>query len=330
MSENVSNPQGTGETLSDAAAAFASYLSVAEPEGDTKQSEAPPEPAVEGDDPEIEAQSSDEAEEVEEEEQSEEGESEEEAAPQPTTFKVKVDGEEVEVTLEELQKGYSRTQDYTRKTQALAQQRKEAEAELETVRQERAYYAQMVQALEKQLSQAEAEPDWDRLYQENPTEWVRQRELWRDKQDKLRAVQAENQRLAAVQQQEQAKALQARLQEEAQKLVEVIPEWKDSKKAAEDRGKLLEAAKRVGFSEEDLAGISDHRAIVVLRKAALYDELMTKKGQIKPAPASGPRPAKPGSASNVPSKKSEAERAQERLAKSGSLKDAVAAFDSFI
>ena len=332
MSDNVSNPQGTGETLSDAAAAFASYLSVAEPDGDTKQSEAPPGPEAVGDDPEAEeAQlASDEAEEAEEEEQSEEGESEEEAAPQPTTFKVKVDGEEVEVTLEELQKGYSRTQDYTRKTQALAEQRKAAEAELETVRQERAYYAQMVQALEKQLSQAEPEPDWDRLYQENPTEWVRQRELWRDKQDKLRAVQAENQRLSAMQQQEQAKAMQARLKEEAQKLVDAVPEWKDSKKAAEERGKLLEAAKRVGFSEDDLAGISDHRAIIVLRKAALYDELMSKKSSIKPTPTSGPRPAKPGSASTVPSKKSESVRAQERLARSGSMKDAVAAFDSFI
>jgi hypothetical protein len=43
---------------------------------------------------------------------------------QPQVFSVKVDGKEVEVTLDELQKGYSRTQDYTRKTQQIAEARK--------------------------------------------------------------------------------------------------------------------------------------------------------------------------------------------------------------
>ena len=39
----------------------------------------------------------------------------------PEVFTVKVDGKEIEVTLDELQKGYSRTQDYTRKTQQVAE-----------------------------------------------------------------------------------------------------------------------------------------------------------------------------------------------------------------
>ena len=41
--------------------------------------------------------------------------------------RTKVDGEEVEVPFSEFQRGYSREADYTRKTQALAQQRQEAE-----------------------------------------------------------------------------------------------------------------------------------------------------------------------------------------------------------
>lgn len=44
------------------------------------------------------------------------------------TFKVKVDGEELEVTLDEALKGYQRQADYTRKTQELASQRQQAEA----------------------------------------------------------------------------------------------------------------------------------------------------------------------------------------------------------
>ena len=117
---------------------------------------------------------------------------------------------------------------------------------------------------------------------------------------------------------------------EAEKLVEAIPEWKDSKRAAEERTKLVETARKIGFSDEELGTILDHRALVVLRKAALYDELMGKKTQIKPVPASGPKLAKPGSATTKPSKKSEAQVAQERLAKTGSMRDAAAAFDAFI
>lgn len=44
--------------------------------------------------------------------------------------RVKVDGEEVSVPLREALQGYSRTQDYTQKTQALAEQRRQAEEAL--------------------------------------------------------------------------------------------------------------------------------------------------------------------------------------------------------
>jgi hypothetical protein len=328
MATDTNNPAGTGETIFDAQNAFASLLAVedGEPEaGGAQPEEETDEVEASGSEEETEA-----TQDAEEDSESEESDEAEEDEKPPSTFRVKVDGEEVEVTLDELQKGYSRTQDYTRKTQALAEQRKAAEAETEAVRQERAYYAQMLQVLQQQFQQTEAQPDWDALYQENPTEWVRQRELWRDKQERVRAVEAESQRMQGVRQQEEAQARQAKLAEETQRLVEAIPEWKDNKRAVEERNKLVETAKKVGFSDEELGQILDHRALVVLRKAALYDDLMSKKSQIKPNPASGPKLAKPGSATTKPSKKSEAQLAQERLAKTGSMRDAAAAFDQFI
>ena len=118
------------------------------------------------------------SEETDSEQSEEDGDSEEEQ--QPQVFTVKVDGKEVEVTLDELQKGYSRTQDYTRKTQQIAEVRKQTEAELQAVRAEREQYAQLLSALEAQVQQAtQPNIDWDRLYQEDPIEWVRQRELMR-------------------------------------------------------------------------------------------------------------------------------------------------------
>jgi len=237
-------------------------------------------------------------------EQSEEEEDSEEEE-QPQVFTVKVDGKEVEVTLEELQKGYSRTQDYTRKTQQIAEVRKQTEAELQAVRAEREQY----------------NIDWDRLYQEDPIEWVTQRELMRDNQEKNAAIQAEKQRLSELSQQEQMQQQQMLLQQEQEALMAAIPEWKDSKKAAAEKAMLVQFGQKAGFSPDELKNVVDHRAVVLLRKAALYDQMMSKRGQIKPVTNNGPRPAKPGAAGRV-SNNTEAMRAQQRLAKTGRVDDA--------
>lgn len=254
-------------------------------------------------------------------EQSEEGEETEEEE-QPQVFTVKVDGKEVEVTLDELQKGYSRTQDYTRKTQQIAEVRKQTESELQAVRAEREQYAQLLGALQAQVQQA-AQPqvDWDRLYQEDPIEWVRQRELVRENQEKAAAIQSEQQRLAQLSQQEQAQQRQMLLAQEQEALVAAIPEWKDAKKAQAEKAMLVQFGQKVGFTPDELKNVVDHRAVVMLRKAALYDQMMSKRGQIKPVTNNGPRPAKPGAAGRV-SSNTEAMRAQQRLAKTGRVDDA--------
>jgi hypothetical protein len=241
---------------------------------------------------------------------------------QPQVFSVKVDGKEVEVTLDELQKGYSRTQDYTRKTQQIAEVRKQTEAELSAVRAEREQYAQLLSALESQVQQvAQPNIDWDRLYQEDPIEWVRQREVMRDNQEKSAAIQSEQQRLAQLSQQEQAQFMQQRLQQEQEALLAAIPDWKDAKKAQAEKALLVEFGQKIGFTPDELKSVVDHRAVLMLRKAALYDQMMSKRGNIKPVTNNGPRPAKPGAAGRV-SNTTEAVRAQQRVAKTGRVDDA--------
>lgn len=241
---------------------------------------------------------------------------------QPQVFSVKVDGKEVEVTLDELQKGYSRTQDYTRKTQQIAEARKQTEAELQAVRAEREQYAQLLSALESQVQQvAQPNIDWDRLYQEDPIEWVRQREVMRDNQDKAAAIQSEQQRLNQLSQQEQAQFMQQRLQHEQEALLAAIPDWKDAKKAQAEKALLVEFGQKIGFTPDELKSVVDHRAVLMLRKAALYDQMMSKRGNIKPVTNNGPRPAKPGAAGRV-SNNTEAVRAQQRVAKTGRVDDA--------
>ena len=245
----------------------------------------------------------------------------------PEVFTVKVDGKEVEVTLDELQKGYSRTQDYTRKTQQLAEARKAAEAELQAIRAEREQYAQLLGALSEQVKTA-AEPkiDWDRLYQEDPIEYVRQREVMRENREKAAAIQAEQQRLAEIAQKEQMAQFESLKAKESEALLEALPTWKDPAKAKAEKAMLVEFGQKMGFTPQELGNIFDHRVVLALRKAALYDQMQAKRQGIKPVTNNGPRPAKPGAAGRV-SQMSDSARANQRLAKTGRVQDAASAIE---
>ena len=261
---------------------------------------------------------------TDEQSESEEDTQDEEA---PKVFTVKIDGKEVEVTLDELQKGYSRTQDYTRKTQQVAEMRKQTETELQAIRAEREQYAQLLGALSEQVKVA-AEPniDWDRLYQEDPIEYVRQREVMRENREKAAAIQAEQKRLSEIAQQEQVQEFEAIKAKESQALLEAIPTWKDPAKAKAEKAMLIEFGQKMGFSPQELGNIYDHRVVLALRKAALYDQMQAKRQGIKPVTNNGPKPAKPGAAGRV-SQMSDSARAKQRLAKTGRVDDAASAIE---
>jgi myosin heavy subunit len=264
---------------------------------------------------------------------SESEESEESKQPdEPPTFTVKIDGKEEAVPLDELLKGYQRTADYTRKTQALAEQRKAAEAELNAVREERATYSQLLTALQQQLQQQQESPvDMERLYREDPIEWVRQTELARQRSEKLAASQAELQRLNTLQQQEVQRAMQARLKEEASLLVSAIPEWRDEKTAKAEKSALIEFGVKEGFTPDDLKGVVDHRVVKVLRKAMMFDQIMSKQQSIKPnVVAPKAKTVAPGNPQAAKVQVNEITRARQRLAKTGSVKDAAKLFEQFL
>lgn len=276
-------------------------------------------------DEELDVQDDESSDETIDEQSEESDESEEEE--QPQVFTVKVDGKEVEVTLNELQNGYSRTQDYTRKTQQVAEARKELEAESAAIRAEREQYAQLLGALQQQLESAGEQPiDWDRLYAEDPIEWVRQRELARDKQERQAAIQSEQQRLSQLTAQQRADEMKATLAKESEELIKAVPEWKDPKKAKAEKQMLIEFGQKIGYSEDELKNVFDHRAVITLRKAALYDQMMSKRKDIKPVVNNGPRPVKPSAAGRV-SPTTEGTRAKQRLAKTGRVDDAARAIE---
>jgi hypothetical protein len=262
-------------------------------------------------------------------EQSDEVEAEEEEDKAPI-FTVRVDGKNVEVTLEELQKGYSREADYTRKTQQVSEERRAFAAEAELVRTERQQYSQLLGSLQAQLQQnAAPQIDLDRLYNEDPIEWVRQKELARDAEKVHAAIQSEQQRLSHIQAQEQYQSMQAHLAQQQDAMLKAIPEGANPDKAKAEKTLLIEWGQKLGFSSDELKNIFDHRAVVALRKAALYDQMMTKRGNIRPAVNNGPKPAKPGAAGRMDNT-TDSRRSQQRLAKTGRVNDAASAIEHLL
>jgi hypothetical protein len=333
MSGNTANPSGSVPTgpmsVADAASALDQMMAPQEGQSqevdETQLTEDEESEVAAPIDEELDTQDDESSDETKEEQL--EGSDETEEDEQPQVFTVKVDGKEIEVSLDELQQGYSRTQDYTRKTQQIAETRKAVEAEAAAIRAEREQYAQLLGALQQQLESAGEQPiDWDRLYAEDPIEWVRQRELARDKQEKQAAIQSEQQRLSQLTQKQREEEFKATLAKESDALIQAIPEWKDPNKAKAEKALLIEFGQKVGYSEDELKNVFDHRAVLTLRKAALYDQMMSKRKDIKPVVNNGPRPVKPSAAGRV-SSTTEGTRAKQRLAKTGRVDDAAKAIE---
>ena len=267
---------------------------------------------------------------VEEDELDEEQTDVEEEAPQLQTFTVKVDGQEVEVTQEELINGYSRQQDYTRKTQELAQQRKTIEQQQAELTQRDAIYSQLLPKMEAQLNAALGEePDWNALYEDDPVGYVRQKQRWDEQKEKLQAVQAEQERLQQESLVEQQKLIQQQVEEGQAKLLELIPEWQNQEVATKEKAEIANYATNVlGYTQEEINSVYDWRALLGLRKAWLSDKIAetVKKKPTQKAPA---RVARPGT-TNRPKRQAPVKKAKQKLAKTGKIQDAAKVFEQII
>ena len=286
-----------------------------------------------------------EAEEVEEEapEEEEEGQAEEETeeeveeeefdvvAEEDLKYTIKVDGEELEVGIEELKNGYQRQADYTRKSQALAEQRKETEAiqsERMRLEQERQMYANGLQMLQEQQSAKLKDfdsIDWEALKTEDPYQYMIKKDEYRDAQERITNLVQEQQ---AVQQEQAQQAQQARahfVQQEYSRLVEALPEWNDSKSTI--KKDVQDYAISAGFLPQEVNQLADHRSILVIKKAMEYDKLTQKVAPKKKAVKKVPKVQKSGrgnSKEDVAAENIKKKRA--RLQKSGKQDDAASIF----
>ena len=267
--------------------------------------------------------------EYDDEEDGEEETEVEEVEEQPV-YRVTVDGSEIEVTQDELINGYSRQQDYTRKTQELANQRKTIEEQSKELAQRDAIYAQLLPKMEAELQASMVdEPDWKTLVDEDPVAYVREQQIWNEKKEKLEAAKAERQRLEKEAYEKQQQQLVQFVQEGQQKLLEIIPEWKNAEVAQKEKLAIRDYGINVlGYAPQEMDAIYDYRALLGLRNAWLNSKTVeaTKKKPTQKAPA---RVARPGTTTRKKSV-APAKRAKQVLAKSGKVQDAAKVFEQFL
>jgi hypothetical protein len=262
--------------------------------------------------------------------QQETDEVEYEEEPKPR-YKVKASGEEVEVELDELIKGYQQGTDYTKKSQALAEQRKAIEAErghLEQVKQERQAYAQKLQALDSFLTQQNRGVDLDVLKETDPIGYAVAVAEQSQREKQLAVVRNEQQRIAQQQQAEQQSSLQNHLRQESEKLVSLIPELATPQGDAV-RKQIRDYAKSVGWSDQELGSVYDSRAVHTLYMAMKYQQLQKSKPELNKKLVAAPKMMRSGS--SVPqARSSQDKQVMQRLRETGKVTDAARAFERFL
>ena len=258
----------------------------------TEPDKATPEEAVESqpateDDTEEEVEADDESEDDEEYEPGPEREVEGDDA--SDTYTITVGGKDVEVTLDELQAGYSRQSDYTKKTQELASERKVLAESLQKyqaeIQENNNVREQYVQAIGQFIAQTNSnlgeysQIDWKALKEDDPLEYVTKRDEFRDHQGRIQHAQQLQQNAMKESEADRGKLIQEKVAQEHELMIGIVPEWADTEKRAELAGKIRGYSVTQGFSEEEIEGLMDHRSLNLIIKAMKYDAL--ENGQIK-------------------------------------------------
>jgi hypothetical protein len=245
----------------------------------------------------------------------------------------KVDGKPVEYTLKDLrdkaqmfQAAEHRLEEAKTKAKAIVQ---EATAKNEATQAQFATAAKLIESAESMLDQDTKAVDWQKLREEDPAEYSARKAEVAERRERIEQMkhEASSAYQEAVKQNlaEFEKNRLQHLQEQHTLLLDKLPEWQDADKAKAGKAKLADYLMKQGFSDQDVAGASDHRLILMARKAMLYDELQANTDAAKKKVAKVPKVLKPGALK--PKDQISRERvvqARSRLRQTGKLDDAYA------
>ena len=193
-----------------------------------------------------------------------------------------VNGERIDVDLEELKAGYQKDADYRRKTEEIAIEKRELKSEEDRLKNQ---YSTKMEDLNSLVATLNAEinndvnsQELDRLWDEDPTEAARvDRKINKRKQ----SIQQAQQKLREHQQTQ----FQEILKEEQKKLHLKHPEIADPIKGTTVKSNIMNYLSSKGFTNEDVARIYDSRMFDVImdgmKAKATKPNLVSKK--VKPS-----------------------------------------------
>ena len=333
------NEEGSISTATDA---LLKMLDAEDAQPDTEE-KAPLE-ETEDSQPETEEASVDEGEVEESESEDEDYEPEdnrdEEGKDTSDVYTVTVNGEDMDVSIDELVSGYSRQSDYTRKTQELATERKELEEYqarmAEEIEQNNTIREQYIQATGQFIAAANgnleqfSRIDWRTLKEDDPIEYVTKRDEFREAQARIQHAQRLQQQAAEEAQEERGRLMYEHVANEHKLMAEAMPEWGDTEKRSALAGQIRSYAEGQGYQPEEIEGLADHRSLQVLIKAMKYDAL--EGGDIKKKKIRNkPKLVKSGTSRTKDAADKKKRKAQvNRLKQTGSYKDAASLIEDLI
>ncbi len=295
-------------TLPEKKAVEASEPEEQQAEAEEPETEEPEEEAAEGEEPQA----------VED----EEGEEADAQSKALATYTVKVDGKTEQVTLEALTRSYSGQAYIQKGMQEAASARKEAETLAQTLQSERQQFLATLSNIQQHgIMEAPKQPDIS-MINTDPIGYMQEKAKYdlkfQEYQNQQRQLAEESRRFTAQQEQ----ALQAKVAEEAQKVVAAIPDFAVPEKAEKLYRNMVQAASKYGFSAEEVGQLTDARYVKLLHDLAKVSQIQaaTETAKKKPEP---PRNVKPGARRSEPPQ-SVREKAIKAATRSQNIDDFVA------
>jgi hypothetical protein len=301
---------------------------ITEPEAPEELEEASEEPEVEADPEEADESEEDVAEtddsEEEEVEEDEYEDSDDAGQEQLQKFKVKVNGEELEVTLDDLKQGYSGQKYVQKGMQEAAAARKQAEEVYSALLAERQQIANLYQQMQSGAIAAPPSPPTKEIFDQDPIGYMEQKMAYDEAKAAYDQQNTQMQQVMQQQSEAQARAMQAYVAQEMQALKAVMPEFGDANKATKIRENLVRGGNEYyGYSPDEIGNVMDHRAVMVLKDAVAYRNLMAGKDKAAKKVAGAKPVVKPGAKKVGDGKKTVQQRRKAKLGQSGRIEDAL-------
>ena len=242
---------------------------------------------------------------------------------EPSLHRLKVNGQEIEVSLDELKAGYSRDSDYRQKTHSLGMEKRDLEVQKNSLRQS---YDAKLQELNDLLATADAtvrqqqgSADLQKLYEEDPTQAAK---LDYQLRQQNRAIEDMKSKAREAQIKQYNEFLETQKELAATK----IPEYSDPNKADQFKINMRNSLRGYGFSDDEIGTMADHRFLMVAKDAMSYQTLKDKRPIVQKKVANAPKVVKPGVAKSTTSSGREQIRNKiGKLRKTGNINDASSA-----